>query len=1418
MRALREMFDSVAQFPTHDLLADFGELRRRLLLTVQDAGGQSRPAIIDAFLLACGLNQVLEDYMGDGGATLAMAARAVSRGARGRLNVIAWPLSAGARLFQRHRDGGHLRECQRGLTAVVDGLADDLARMRRDSGAVPLTSRLTVSRCVEQLGHLSVDVQTRVIRLPACFRRFDLDPEDLARLVDRFSELHPDRMHPVLIVGLRTSGSYMAPLFAAYLRCLGYQRVDTITVRPRQRWLPGEVERVASAVGANATVILSDDPPNTGGSLVDVAGELESLGVVPGRIVVAVPLAGDEFPRSLERYEHFTLEAHEWAIQDRLAETSVCVALTKVLTGKTIKVGGGSAVRVMSVRNVTRLGLPPMIDNKSGSPSRRHVRSLFEVGLMDQAGQIHELLVYAKGTGLGYLGDHSAAIAEPLQQFFPTVYGVGDGLMFRAWLPDKWNLTDGHGPTPRDLTRRTAAYVLARRNALATDRDVAERLGGTAPIWRQASKVLRGQFGMLWPLALTISEHAAKRLLRVEHPSVVDGSMAKSQWFAEPGAGTRGIRKVDFDERSSSHKDLFIDQLCYDAVYDLAGAAIDHDQRALERCEASGFTESLKREYELASGSRVAEERWLLYQLIQTIPHQWFMADLPMPDQAGDRKGMVLNFIAGKRAMSRAAQRYFRARFFCDLPVPTQGPLCAIDIDGVLESDPMGFPAISPAGALALRALTAHGYRSVLVSGRSLDEVRERCRGYGLPGGVAEYGAVVYKRDGNRIINTSAADASSRLEALRQLLARDPWNHVDRSYRYVVRASRFDRHGRQRHLEPDLLRSLGPELARLRLRQVDGAYQTDFIPEEVDKGAGMRRLQEELGGNASAPLALAVGDSVSDLPLFASAATARAPANADDAVRSASRWMPNLRILRGRAQVGLFQAAKSVLGHSPGACITCSPPRADADARLFLTILSAQDGRKLHKLRTGLSAAIQLAHPNPAPEGVEDENAILAIGQAAGRRLIKGEGLVGSSGLLFSGNLVARAVGLLFVVAAARFLTPANYGLLAYALVIVNFGTILISNAPAGLSGFLARNKGNRSEQDKYFTNWVVMVTAMFSVSVVGIIPIGLLAGLRGWMIPALMANLLGIAVIETYRATQRGLAKFRSMTAFYILANVIQLIAILAFGLAGFRDAALFVTIYGLTNVAALVVMELVAPTPLRFVFRSVQLDLGRRIAFISWPLLVQTAFFAIWFGSDLILVRVFLAAPLTGDYAAAKTLVNLVALPAGAIGSVVVPRIAGLSGPPFRRDLLRALGLAVVVVVPSLLILITLGGPIVRLIFGSKYPYAVEPLPLLALGMGAYGFYIILESVWIGLGRPAIDAVATGAGMLATVGTGLLLVPRNGLGGAAAAFAIGAGVQLVCIGLFTIVAYARASHAGRPLGRSASLDPTTAVTQGVA
>src|SRR5207247_9662165 len=175
------------------------------------------------------------------------------------------------------------------------------------------------------------------------------------------------------------------------------------------------------------------------------------------------------------------------------------------------------------------------------------------------------------------------------------------------------------------------------------------------------------------------------------------------------------------------------------------------------------------------------------------------------------------------------------------IQVPAHGPLCAIDIDGVLESDQMGFPSVTPAGALALRALHIHGFRPVLVTGRSLDDVRERCRASCLPGGVAEYGATVYARNPERTVQLSGDDAAERLGQLRARLALDACVHLDESYRGIVRAYRFDLKGRRRHLEPATLKLLAPGVERLRLRQVAGPYRTDFVPDAADTGNGRNR-------------------------------------------------------------------------------------------------------------------------------------------------------------------------------------------------------------------------------------------------------------------------------------------------------------------------------------------------------------------------------------------------------------------------------------------------------------------------------------------------------------------------------------------------------------------------------------------------
>jgi hydroxymethylpyrimidine pyrophosphatase-like HAD family hydrolase len=285
---------------------------------------------------------------------------------------------------------------------------------------------------------------------------------------------------------------------------------------------------------------------------------------------------------------------------------------------------------------------------------------------------------------------------------------------------------------------------------------------------------------------------------------------------------------------------------------------------------------------------------------------------------------------------------------------PGAGPLCALDIDGVLETEHLGFPALTPASALALRALRLHGFRPVLVSGRSLGEVAERCGTYGLVGAVAEYGAAIYdgrSEDGSALVPNQGVHA---LGKLRGALRRADGVQLDEDYRHAVRAFRVEG-GRRLGLRPETI--AGALAGGDGIRAVEGEGQTDFVAAAVDKGSGLRALTACLGGAGADPadrIALAVGDTVTDLPLAALASRACAPGHAH-ALRDSGEF----EIMSRPYQAGLAQAVGKLIGHAPGRCHLCRMHRPGPERRMLLTLLAAQERGRAGMLRQAVRLAIR---------------------------------------------------------------------------------------------------------------------------------------------------------------------------------------------------------------------------------------------------------------------------------------------------------------------------------------------------------------------------------------------------------------------------------------------------------------------------
>lgn len=859
-----------------DLLTTADELAPALLQTLAASDW------LDAFLLSAGLSQLVEDALHPDPLLLNRAASYL-RGRRStgvRLAAAATGAAAAALGSARTTTA-----TQRQLVAARHGLADLTGRLatlvldaqrgeRGQQGLLELAERLS-RQAVALLG-------PDVVRLPACFRSFDQHPDDVRWLVRAYLERCATPPRAVCVVGVRTSGSYLAPLHAASLAASGVRTVSVLTYRPGRPLLRWEKAALRVVVQAGGSVVVTDDPPGSGTSLAATLEALIDAGVPRERITLALSLFSDDLalPQVLAPWRAVLQPWSQWSVHQRLGAPSVGSAMTRML-------GDGWA-----------LDTPEVCGEPSSRGARGHGRARFAFRLTDRGTDLVERRdVVVEGAGLGYLGRHAVAVADVLSEHVPRVYGFADGLLYRDWLPAAERSSGRPWPAVEDV----AAYVAARSRALAVRGDPTGKMRGRDPVWEVAAALLSRAYGPLAPLARPwLLEPVARRLLAVDRASVVDGTTDGARWIP-PRSSHQRVCKVDFHQRAFGHLEL----ACYDPVFDLAGAAVDPPDHVFEA--------RLRAAYHAETGQEVDGERWLLYRLTQLWRHA----------KAGDLEtGHVAELSAA------AVHDYLAGCYLVDC-APGRGPVCAIDLDGVLETDRLGYPASSPKGVLAVRALLRHGFRPVLATGRSLGEAQDRCATFGLAGAVAEYGTVTYDHGSGAVTDLRSSAERRLIEAVRrELIARGLT--VDGRHRHAVRASVDGG-----PVPADVLRSV-PLLADPLLQVITGEGQTDITLRRIDKSTGLDDLTGRLGVSRCA---FAVGDSVWDLPMLTQAVAAGAPRNADAEVRAAG-----VAIARHSYQAGLADACAAVLGHRPGGCPVCRPPSFSPRTRTMLAILRLREG------------------------------------------------------------------------------------------------------------------------------------------------------------------------------------------------------------------------------------------------------------------------------------------------------------------------------------------------------------------------------------------------------------------------------------------------------------------------------------------
>jgi hydroxymethylpyrimidine pyrophosphatase-like HAD family hydrolase/adenine/guanine phosphoribosyltransferase-like PRPP-binding protein len=880
-------------FPT---VREMTEHLRREVRAVDetDGGWQRAEAVTNVFLLSCAITDTVDDYLLGTCYDFSKATMVIPP-----LGPLLRGAEALLRAHQRAREGrlGALHHWRDEWGAGVEAfLRVGVAEGRADRDAL---SRMGAKLTALLDSGLPDEVQRRRPRIPAPFRTRDLTPMDILALGRKFAAAFPTRERPVLVVGLRTAGSYFAPLLCASLAAAGYRDLQSVTIRPKKVLSRREAETLARNAHRGALAVIVDEPPVTGATLAKGVDLIRKAGFAAADVIALLPIhqawcdwATRPEALPLSEIRVVSLLPEQWhkrqmlkpeAIEDRLAEY--------------FAPRNRSHIRVVTSPTAERLNL-------ARQDSDARLKRIYEVRLDDGGGQTETRFILAKSVGWGWLGYHAVLIGERLSRFVPPLLGLRDGFLYTEWLPQ-----DPSTITSQDRGRwleTVATYVAARVRHLNLSNDPAPDLGRADQ--HRGFEVLASTLARAhgWKATGALKRTRLKRELMHQTcpvPTLIDGKMRPQEWIAGP----QSLLKTDFEHHGQGKHELNVT----DPAYDLAEAILylglsDAEEgwllnRYIERSEDTGVQQRLFLNKLLAG-------TWALQTALANL------ADATAMDRAREFNQRYLdawNFLVTHtvRLCGRVVERPATLRW--------HSPVVVLDIDGVLDKGVIGFPSTSAAGLRALSLLHAHDIAIALNTARTLSEVKEYCRAYGFVGGVAEYGSTAWDALSGQERILVTPDALRQLDSVRTALQLVPGVFLNDNYRYSIRAYTFER-GTTVPLPTLLIRELLAGLSAVRLDFLQTHSDTAIVAKEVDKGKGLLALLEMVDQRDSETIA--IGDSDPDLAMFRVAHLSYAPSHISH--RSVARLL-GCHIASHSYQAGLLQSVQSFLHPDGGRCDCC---------------------------------------------------------------------------------------------------------------------------------------------------------------------------------------------------------------------------------------------------------------------------------------------------------------------------------------------------------------------------------------------------------------------------------------------------------------------------------------------------------------
>jgi hydroxymethylpyrimidine pyrophosphatase-like HAD family hydrolase len=906
--------------------------------------------VTNLYLVVCGLDQILSDYlhrhfyeldhprfptrMRKGLASASGVERSLRR-------VLVH--TAGKSLVQAEDE---LSQLSRSLgRRVLDG---ELTPTSSDASAI---ARLAVARYPLQL-------RRSLLKLPQSFRGVDLYPEDCELLARRAFVSAAGDEAPVVVIGLRTSGLYLAPLCAAALERRGHPHVELLSLRPGVPTLPAEDRKLRSTAAAGGWAFVVDDPTWRGSAFAKAFETLASVGFAPGRLRLAAceignqPVFRQATPGALSQGEpesvwtgfqaaqKIVLHKSEWQINDHLSDASAerCLNRPRALARL-----GARHVTVMHGHPFTETGEPPEVTGVAVQPRQRrfHAQKVYEIEIESDGGRRVELVV-GRGVGIGFFGYHSYLVAQALDGLTPDLLGFENGVLFTRW-QDGVRVEAG-AMSSRDLDA-VGRYIARRADALRLEKSdpPANETRAVYSGARRVARTLGGTMGGAGALAQFRVADALSRHLGPEHPASIDARMGAAEWVRSGGGD---LVKVDFEEHGVDITDRWV----MDPVHDVAAASVGLHLDAESEAR-------LLKSYALATGDHDRLRARLAYHKLMAglAELEAIQTASPEPGSRTEREGLARDLVTIEQTLTRTINGYLAGLYLPDIASRETGDVWALDLDDTLENDSLGFQATSPAGAVALRTLAAHDQVVLTSTGRSLAEVQDRCETYAIAGGIAEYGSVAWDARHRRQLAIISDESRLALDKLREAILDETDILLDPRYEHTLRLFRNTSDGRRGMKVEEITQVI--ERHRLQgIEVVEGFRKTVVWAAGSDKAHALSPLLRSLGVDREARTLHVVGDEITDLGLMTLADHRHAPGNASDDLRARARELGITVAARGRA-AGVLEVVIRQLHGSRRLCPTCGEVKLDRADGVLVEILGVQDRSRLARIAYALHPA-----------------------------------------------------------------------------------------------------------------------------------------------------------------------------------------------------------------------------------------------------------------------------------------------------------------------------------------------------------------------------------------------------------------------------------------------------------------------------